>query len=349
MRNVRMSVASRIARRFLSLPESVLGPLAGRGRIVRDGRVLNRRIQVVLALGERVGRTRLKCDPAAARKELKQVARIGMPIITSVHVVDRHIPGPGGELPIRVYRRFGAAAAPPAIVYLHGGGWVAGDLDTHDGTCRLLADVSGCVVVAVDYRRAPEHPFPAAIDDAVAAYIWVQRHPGELSIAPGRVGVMGDSAGGNLSAALALEVRGLSVLPPVAQGLVYPAVDLDTLRFPSHQSVGSGFGLERAAIEWFRSQYLPSPDDRRSPRVSPLLASDLTGAAPALVVTAGFDPLRDEGKAYADALAAAGVPVRYRCYDDMIHGFFGFGILPEGMAIATEVCQAMGDLMQASR
>ena len=208
MRNVRMSVATRVARRLLALPESVLGRLAGRHRIVRDGRVLNRRIQVLLAVGERTGRSRLRMDVAAARANLKQFGRLGMPTITSVHVMDRRIPGPGGELALRVFRKFGAAATPPAIVYLHGGGWVTGDLDSHDGTCRLLADVTGCVVVAVDYRLAPEHPFPAAIDDAVAAYVWVHQHAGELSIEPGRVGVMGDSAGGNLSAALAVEARG---------------------------------------------------------------------------------------------------------------------------------------------
>ncbi len=348
MPNLRMFPATRVARRLLSLPESLFARLTGRQRVVRDGRVLNRRVQLLLAVGARTGQGQLKFNVAAARAHLRHFGRIGMPLVTSVHIVDRRIPGPGGELPVRVYRKFGAAATPPAIVYFHGGGWVTGDLETHDGTCRLLAEVTGCVVVAVDYRLAPEHPFPAAIDDAVAAYVWVHQHSGELSIEPGRVGVMGDSAGGNLSAALALEARGLNVPPPAAQGLIYPAVDLE-MRAASHETVGTGFGLDRAAIEWFRSQYLPPPDDWRSPRVSPLLAGDLSGLAPALVVTAGFDPLRDEGKAYADALAAAGVPVRYRCYDDMIHGFFSMGILPEGMAIATEVCQAMGELMHAGR
>ena len=347
MSNVRMSAAARALRRLLLLPEPVLARLAGRSRVVRDGRVLNRRVQLLLVLGDLTGRTKPRLDVASERANLKQLARLGMPIITSIHVVDRRIPGPAGELALRVYRRFGSAAAPPAIVYLHGGGWVSGDLDTHDGTCRLLADVTGCVVAAVDYRLAPEHRFPAAVEDAVAAYVWVHEHASELSIAPGRVGVMGDSAGGNLSAVLALEARRLSVPPPLAQGLVYPAVDLE-FRFPSHHTVGSGFGLARTAMEWFRSQYVPSPDDWRSPRVAPICAGDLSGLAPALVVTAGFDPLRDEGKAYADALAAAGVAVRYRCYDDMVHGFFGMGILPEGMAIATEVCQAMGDLMHAT-
>jgi len=345
MKDLRMSAATRVARRLLSLPDPVFWRLAGRRNIVRDGRVLNSRIQVLLALGARTGRARLRMDVTAARAHLRQVSQIGMPIVTSVDVVNWRIPGPGGELPLRIYRRFGAAATPPAIVYLHGGGWVTGDLESHDGTCRLLAKVSGCVVVAVAYRLAPESPFPAAVDDATAAYLWVHQHAGELSIAPGRVGVMGDSAGGNLSAVLALEARRLNLPMPVAQGLVYPAVELAELRFPSHQSVGSGFGLDRAAIEWFRSQYVSAPEDRRSPRVSPLLAEDLSGLPPALVVTAGFDPLRDEGKAYADALAAAGVPVRYRCYDDMIHGFFGMGILPGGMARATAIDQAMADLM----
>jgi len=341
-----MSAAARVARRLLSLPEPLLARLAGGGPIVRDGRILNRRLQVLLALGERTGRGRPRLEVASMRAHLKRFSRLGMPTLLSVHVVDRCMPGPGGELPLRVYRRFGAAATPPAIVYLHGGGWVTGDLDTHDGTCRLLANVTGCVVVAVDYRLAPEHPFPAAVDDALAAYLWVHEHAAELSIEPGRVGVMGDSAGGNLSAVLALEARRLNVTPPVAQGLVYPAVDLE-MRAPSHHTVGTGFGLDRPAIEWFRSQYVPSLKDRRSPRVSPLHAGDLSGLAPALVVTAGFDPLRDEGREYADALAAAGVAVRYRCYDDMIHGFFSMGLLPEGMAIATEVCQAMGELMHA--
>ncbi len=347
VREVQLPLVGRIARRLLALPETMLARLSGADRLVRDGRVLNRRLQSVLALGERTGQLSPKLEVAGMRANLKQLARFGMPILTSVHVVDRRIPGPGGVLPVRVYRRFaGAAPAPPAIVFFHGGGWVCGDLDSHDGSCRLLADVTGCVVVAVDYRLAPEHPFPAAIDDGLAAYVWVHEHADELSIAPGRVGVMGDSAGASLSAVLALEARGLRVPAPVAQGLIYPAVDME-LRSASYESIGTGFGLDRRAVEWFRSQYISSSDLWRSPRVSPIFADDLSGLAPALIVTAGFDPLRDDGKLYAEALAAAGVPVRYRCYDDMIHGFFGMGILPDGMAVATEICAAMGALMGA--
>jgi len=347
-REVRMSLVARLARRFLALPDAWIDRLAGPLE-VRDGRVLNRRVQALLALGKRTGQMSLPREVATARANLKRLGGIGMPRVTSVYSYERRIPGPGGVLAVRVYRRFGAAATPPAIVYLHGGGWVSGDLDSHDGSCRLLAEVSGCAVIAVDYRRAPEHPFPAALEDALAAYAWVHENAAELSIEPGCIGVMGDSAGGNLSAVLALEAKQGRVPMPAAQGLIYPAVDLE-LRAPSHTSIGPGFGLDRAAIEWLRHLYLADSSQWRSPRVSPIYADDLSGLAPALIVTAGFDPLRDDGRMYADALRAAGVPVHYRCYDDMIHGFFGMGLLPEGMAVAIEVCAAMGDLMrQASR
>jgi acetyl esterase len=267
-----------------------------------------------------------------------------MPRRTEVHAVDRLIPGPAGQIPIRVYRRFGLPDASPAVVYLHGGGWVTGNLDSHDGSCRLLADESDCVVVAVDYRLAPEHPFPAAVDDAVAAYRWVHERAAELSIEPGRVGVMGDSAGGNLAAVIAQVTRDTDVPPPVAQCLVYPSTDI-RMREPSHTTFASGFGLTRAGIEWYRSLYLPDPADWDSPLASPIEQPDLSGVAPALVVTAGFDPLRDEGRRYAERLTEASVPTRYRSYDDMVHAFFGMGVLPTGMAMAGEICVGMGDLM----
>jgi acetyl esterase len=207
-------------------------------------------------------------------------------------------------------------------------------------------------VVAVDYRLAPENPFPAAVHDAVAAYAWVQRHADELGIDPHRVGVMGDSAGGNLAAVVALETRnggtgGGQVLPPAAQGLVYPAVDarLDT---GTVRSLADGFFLTTEAMEQARGLYLPDPEDWTAWRASPLLAEDHRGVAPALVVTAGFDPLRDDGWNYAEALRAAGVPVEYRCYDDQVHGFMGMGILPDSLALATEVCEAMGRLLRRS-
>ena len=342
----RSGPATRRVRGLLALPDPIIGRLAGGPPIVRDGRVLDRRVQVIIHLGNRLNLTPDEDgeDVQARRARLSRSAGLAMPRRTGIHVVDRLIPGPAGQIPIRMYRRFGLAEGAPAIVYLHGGGWATGDLDTHDGSCRLLADESDCVVVAVDYRLAPEHPFPAAVDDAVAAYRWVHEHAPELSIESGRVGVMGDSAGGNLAAVIAQVTRDTDVPPPVAQCLVYPSTDA-RFREPSHRTFEAGFFLTRSGMEYFRSAYLPDESDWDSPLASPIEQPDLSGLAPALVVTAGFDPLRDEGRKYAERLAAAGVPTRYRCYDDMVHGFFGMGILPGGMQMAAEICAGMGDLM----
>jgi acetyl esterase len=368
--NERWPLATRLGSALFSRPGLVLGLTGGRSPVERDGRVLNRSVQALLALVNRMdgfsdgpADATQADDPAAMRTQLTRMARLAMPVRTDVHVTGRVIPGPEGapDLLVRVYRQYGTGIGPtsggrgrpPAIVYYHGGGWVTGDLDSHDASCRLLAAVSGCVVVAVDYRLAPEDPFPAAVDDALAAYSWVQRHSDDLGFAPGQVGVMGDSAGGNLAAVVALETRSGNgagapdVSPPVAQGLVYPAVDA---RFgtESFRTVGDGFFLNRAGMEFFRGTYLPDRADWETARVSPLLAADHRGLAPALIVTAGFDPLRDDGANYAAALGEAGVEVEYRCYDDQVHGFFGMGLLPDSWALATEVCDAMGRLMRRS-
>jgi acetyl esterase len=295
------------------------------------------------------------------RTQLRRAARAVMPVRTDVHVTGRLVRRPTGtpDIGVRIYRRFGSGLGRrsrdllPAIVYFHGGGWVTGDLDTHDATCRMLAVASRCLVVAVDYRLAPEHTFPAAVDDALAAYAWVHRHAGELGIADGQVGVMGESAGATLAAVVAQETRGgepasgSDVPPPVAQGLIYPVVDV---RFDtdSMETLGEGFLVTRDAMEYYRGEYLPLRADWDTPRASPLRAGDLRGLAPALVVTAGFDPLRDDGANYADALRKAGVDVEYRCYDDQVHGFMGMGVLPDSLALATEACDSMGRLMRRS-
>ncbi len=355
-------LVTRILAAVLRHPETVLALTGDRKPVERDGRVLNRGIQAMLALADRFGRSvpgpsadADTPDPVRMRSQLRVSSRIAMPVRTDVHVEGRVIRGDEGTggIPVRVYRQFGTgvgpgpASLPPAIVYFHGGGWVVGGLETHDGTCRLLAATSRCLVVAVDYRLAPEHPFPAAVDDCMAAYAWVQRNAEELGIAAGRVGVMGDSAGGNLAAVVAQQTRdrGDGPPPPVAQGLVYPAVDsrLDT---ESLTSMAEGFFLTRGEMEFFRASYLPDRGDWEDPRASPLLADDLDGVAPALVVTAGFDPLRDDGANYAEALRKAGVEVEYRCYHDQIHGFMGMGILADSLALATEVGEAMGRLMR---
>lgn len=312
--------------------------------IERDGRVLHPAIQRMLAVGAKTGIDRRSEDVDKMRKGLSVAASLGMPTANSVHVTDRTIEGPAGDIPIRVYRRHGALGAQPAIVYFHGGGWVTGDLDSHDGVCRVMAIDADCTIVSVDYRLAPEHTFPAAPDDCFAAYRWVRDHGDELTIDRSRVGVAGDSAGGNLAAIISQDAAREHVEIPTMQGLIYPAVEMKSV-FPSHDTVGTGFGLDSNAMTWFKDHYLPNLADREHPRASPLRTESLQGQPPTILVTAGFDPLRDEGAAYARKLADAGVDVTYRCYDSFTHGFFGMGILPDGMAAIREICEGMGELM----
>jgi acetyl esterase len=361
------SLVTRALCLVLARPEPVLRLLRDTAPVDREGRVLNRHTQALLALMHRLGSPgdglsdpADAADPVVARRRFRASTRVAMPVRRDVQVTGRTVPGPPGgpAVPVRIYRQFGAGAGNgggpglPAIVYFHGGGWVTGDLDSHDAFCRLLAVASRCVVVSVAYRLAPEHPFPAAVDDCLAATAWVQGHHTELAVAPGQVGVMGDSAGGNLAAVVALASRtggrvSPALSPVAAQGLIYPVSDVhfDT---DSMQSLADGFYLTRSAMEEHRARYLPDPGDWDDPRASPLLAPDLTGAPPALVVTAGFDPLRDDGERYAAALARAGVDVEYRCCDDQIHGFLGMGILPDSWNLATEVSEAMGRLLRRS-
>ena len=256
-------------------------------------------------------------------------------------VEDLRIHGPDGAIPIRIYSPEGLKPA-PALVYFHGGGWVVCDLDTHDCICRAIARRSGAVVVSVDYRLAPEHRFPAAVIDCYAATNWVAENAERLGIDPRRIVVGGDSAGGNLAAVVALESRDEAGPHIALQVLVYPVTDLSSLDTPSYREFAEGYGLTASEMEWFREQYLARPEDARSVHASPLLAPDLHGLPPALVITAECDPLRDEGEAYAKRLEAAGVPVRYTRYAGMIHPFFSLsgGVTQAREAIA-EVAAAV--------
>ena len=282
------------------------------------------------AVLERVARANLPPYPqigAAAARELYRETRgaLAAPPPEVDSVADLHASGPAGDIRVRLYRPRGAADAGPlpALVYFHGGGWTIGDLDTHDVVCRTLADLARAAVVSVDYRLAPEHKFPAAVDDAVAATRWVAREAGRLGIDARRIAVGGDSAGGNLAAVVALAARDEG--PPLAmQTLIYPATDMaaDTA---SHLRYAEGHLLTRDAILWFKGNYLRDAADEVDWRASPLQAADLSRLPPAYVITAGFDPLVDEGRAYADRLSAAGVPVTYECFEGMIHGFVTMG------------------------
>lgn len=234
-------------------------------------------------------------------------------------VRDRWIPGPAGELRIRIYRPVDALSPTPALLFFHGGGWVIGTIDTHDVVCRALTEASKATVISVDYRLAPEHPFPAAIDDCEAATRWVAEHGDEIGVDGSRLAVCGDSAGGNLAAAVALScAKGPRIS---AQALVYPVTDLSTDTRPSQLANGTGYILEQAGMAWFINHYVPEPNDRTDPRCSPLFG-ELDGQPPALVLTAEYDPLLDEGRAYADALGEAGVVVEYGMIDGHVHTFF---------------------------
>lgn len=265
------------------------------------------------------------------------------PPVEVASATDHVIPGPGGNLPIRVYRPIGSRASEllPAVVYFHGGGWVLGDLDTHDSLCRLLCNAAGCAVAAVDYRLAPENKFPAAVEDALAATRYLAIQGADLGIDGARLAAAGDSAGGNLTAVVALALRDQGGPQLKLQVLIYPVTDLamDTL---SYIRLGEGFLLTRERMLYFKRSYLRGAEDSANWQASPLKANDLSRLPPALVITASHDPLVDEGKAYADRLAAAGTAVSYKCYEGMIHGFLQLGgAIDAGLTGITEIAAAL--------
>ena len=254
-------------------------------------------------------------------------------------VVDRVIPGPdGSDLPIRSYRPYGAGERPPVVVYLHGGGWTIGDLQTHDEPCRALAAGTGAVVVSVDYRLAPEHPFPAAVDDAYAAACFVAGNAEDLGVDADRLVVAGDSAGGNLAAAVSLLARDRSGPTIALQVLIYPAVDFDfdSGRWPSLEENATGYFLHLETMRWFADCYGGTGLLAGDPSAAPIRATDHTGLPPVHVSVAGFDPLRDEGLGYAEALAGAGVPVTLCRHDDQVHGYWHFAPSVESSGAARE-------------
>ena len=263
-------------------------------------------------------------------------------------VTDRYIPGPTADLHVRIYRP--APNGPlPAVIYLHGSGWVVGTIDNADTAVRAFANRSGCVFVAVNYQKAPEHPYPAALDDTYATVEWLHANAAALGIDPARIGVAGDSAGGNLAAAVTLRARDQQGPAIAHQLLIYPALDcaFDT---PSYRENATGYLLERDDMRWFYRHYLPDPALADDPLVSPLRASDLSRLPRALVITAEFDPLRDDGERYAERLREAGVQARLTRYDGMIHGFaFMSGVLARTQELFAEVGAELRDTFAMPR
>ena len=256
---------------------------------------------------------------------------------------DRALPGPSGEIPIRIYTPAGQGPR-PVLVYFHGGGWVLGNLETHDRVCRSLANAAGCVVVSVDYRLAPEHRFPAAAEDAYAATRWVAENAAALGIDGARLAVGGDSAGGNLAAVVALMARDRGGPALGQQLLIYPVTDHD-FETPSYREHAEGFLLWRESMVWFWDHYLPDVAGRDDPYASPLRAAELRGLPPAYVITAEYDPLRDEGEAYAARLREAGVPVVSKRYPGMLHGFFGTAHVVD---LAGQAIREAGEALRAA-
>ncbi len=316
-------------------PDRIMRLLPGGRTITVDGNTLDPTLQLVLAMQRISGREGLilSDDVATARVRLDASAAAFPRVPVDVTKTDVSVPGPDGNIPAVHIRAPGDAEA-PLLIFFHGGGFVVGSWETHGHLCELICQRAGVQVLFVEYRRAPEHPAPAAADDAYAAYLWARDHAAELGADPQRVAVGGDSAGGNLAAVVALRARDDGVPPPVLQLLLYPITNF-TNQTRSYSLFADGYFLRRRDMDFCHGKYLgESAVDPADPGVSPLLADDLSGLAPALIVTAGFDPLRDEGRQYAEALRAAGNSVDAREYGSMIHAFANFSTLGGGSATA---------------
>jgi acetyl esterase/lipase len=277
--------------------------------------------EILIKMIQEANRPTFESVGAVAARDLYMAGRKAlspdpMPIAETRDVA---IPGSGGPIPARLYRSAKNGTL-PVLVFFHGGGWVVGNIDSHEAMCRHIANRAECAVVSVDYRMGPEHKFPAAVEDCFAATAWTADNGASLGVDPGRLAIGGDSAGGNLAAVVSLLARDKGAPRIAYQVLIYPATDA-AMRHDSVARYAEGYVLTRATMRWFYEQYLRTPDDAADWRVSPLLAPDLSRLPPAYVLTAGYDPLCDEGDAYAARLAAAGVPVTHRRFPGQVHGF----------------------------
>jgi acetyl esterase len=297
----------------------------GRPPVNRRGHSLDPMAWLFVRLASRVTRAPSLEHLAQNRQTFAALAPVlGTSASSTVRRQDLSCPGPAGPIPLRLYSARPAGAPPsPLLLYFHGGGFVQGNLESHDRVCARLADRTQALVLSVDYRLAPEHPFPAAVLDALCAWRWLAANTATLGADPARLAVGGDSAGATLSAIVAAETLTEPVRPSF-QLLVYPFVDA-RLTLPSVQEFGVGYFLEKSSLEFYLDCYAPDRSTRLQPRISPLLAPSLAHHPPAAVIVAGFDPLRDEGEAYAQRLEDAGIPVTFRSFDQQLHGFFNLG------------------------
>ena len=333
---------------FLTYAGRVLFVLPPRAHLLLAGRVppeaagLEPDAWLVASFDRRLGAAPPGDEPVAERRVrfAREVANVSARPWVPVTASDATVAGAAGPLPARLYVPDAADTPGPMLVFFHGGGWVEGSPATHEPSCLLLAHLAGVRVISVDYRLAPEHPFPAAADDALAAYTDVARGAAELGADPARLAVGGDSAGGNLAAVIAQAVRADASIPaPAFQLLIYPGLDM-TRKHPSRLRFGDGFLLTEESMTWYEDQYVPDRSQRADPRVSPLLTPDLSGLPPAHIATALADPLRDEGEAYAARLREAGVRVALQRHPQ-IHGFFSITATRSGLRGLTLIAGAL--------
>jgi acetyl esterase len=334
------------ARLLLSLPAAVQIRLSGRPPVVIDGCALHPQMQLLLAVqGRWRGARPTELTPDLVRQAFRNdTATIaGWPIPVGA-VTDLAIDSDHGSIPARHYAPAGSGPR-PLLVYYHGGGFVLGDLDGHDNVSRRICRDGDLHVLSVDYRLAPEHPFPAAVDDACAAFRWACANAKRLGALPDKIAVGGDSAGGNLAAVVSQRAAAAGGPAPCAQMLLYAALDRTVAR-PSLELFRKGFLISREDIDWYMLQYTGSSIAQPDPAQNPLCAAQFSGLAPALIVTAGFDPLRDEGEAYAEALRQAGVPVVLQRFDGLLHGFCSMATISPACGVALgEIIAALRTMM----
>lgn len=344
-----MSLQKLILRLILSLPAAWLVKMAGGKPIEIDGRVMDARAQFLGAQGAK-GPSIKEMTVA----QMRAASDAGFALMNAVpcpdvRITNISIPTSAGRLNARLYAPTQANAALPGLVYYHMGGCVIGNLETCHSFCTLLSETAGCVVLSVDYRLAPEHKFPAAVDDAIAAFRWAKANAVTLGMLPDNIGVGGDSAGGYLSAIVSQTMKSAGERGPSVQLLIYPMTDVESQE-GSMKSCAEVYPLTSEVMDWFMGHYLNNPDEAKDPRVSPMHMTDLTGLPRAIVATAGFDPLRDQGAAYATRLREAGVPVIYRCYDSLVHAFTAMGgVIPDARKACEEIAQDLARSLRGGK
>ncbi|MBW8815100.1 MAG: alpha/beta hydrolase [Caulobacterales bacterium] len=328
------------ARALLSLPAPLLRLMAGGGVVYKGGRTLDPRLQFLAAQGRGQPPIETLSPEEVRRGETQALGAVSGDLEPGVRWEATSAPGAAGEIPARLYRPEDQDPAAPLMVWAHMGGGVIGTLETNHAFCSVLARITRAPVLSVDYRLAPEHRFPAGLEDTLAAFRWGRDHAAQFGARDAAIG--GDSMGASFAAILCQELKKAGEPQPVAQLLIYPCTDVAS-ESPSMTTYADAFPLNRPMMDWFMGHYLTPDADPADPRLSPLKVADLSGLAPAVVATAGFDPLVDQGEAYAKALTAAGVTTRYRCYDSLCHAFTAFtGAVP----VADAACREIASLVR---